>query len=99
MYVHIPFCASRCDYCDFATWTDRAHIVDDYVEACIRDVRRRDLPDATSVFFGGGTPSLVPEQSLLAILDAIPRVADAEVTVECNPDSVDRAKLAAYRAG
>ena len=38
VYVHIPFCASRCDYCDFATWTDRAHLIDDYVDACVRDI-------------------------------------------------------------
>jgi putative oxygen-independent coproporphyrinogen III oxidase len=98
VYVHIPFCAARCDYCDFATWTDRAHLVDDYVAACIRDVHRRELPDATSVFFGGGTPSLLAAPALTAILDAIPRALDAEVTVECNPDSVDPAKLGAYRA-
>jgi oxygen-independent coproporphyrinogen-3 oxidase len=98
VYVHIPFCASRCDYCDFATWTDRAHLVDDYVAACIRDVEGRTLPDATSVFFGGGTPSLLGAHQLTAILDAIARTDDAEVTVECNPDSVDLGKLRAYRA-
>jgi putative oxygen-independent coproporphyrinogen III oxidase len=97
VYVHIPFCATRCDYCDFATWTDRAHLVDDYVAACIRDVERRELPDATSVFFGGGTPSLLEASRLTAILDAIPRATGAEVTVECNPDSIDPAKLRAYR--
>ena len=37
VYVHIPFCAHRCDYCDFATWTDRAHLIDDYVGACVAD--------------------------------------------------------------
>jgi putative oxygen-independent coproporphyrinogen III oxidase len=99
VYVHIPFCAARCDYCDFATWTDRGALVDDYVDACIRDIRGRCLPDATSVFFGGGTPSLLPARALLAILDAIPRTDDAEVTVECNPDSVDAAKLGDYRRG
>ncbi|MFI5053945.1 MAG: radical SAM protein, partial [Acidimicrobiia bacterium] len=81
VYVHIPFCASRCDYCDFATWTDRAHLIDDYVDACRRDIRNRGLRDATSVFFGGGTPSLIPAHSLVSILDAIPRVPGAEVTV------------------
>jgi len=99
VYVHIPFCASRCDYCDFATWTDRAHVIDDYVAACITDLRRRqrDLPVATSVFFGGGTPSLLDAAQLTAILDAIPRAPHGEVTVECNPDSVDLDKLQAYR--
>jgi oxygen-independent coproporphyrinogen-3 oxidase len=101
VYVHIPFCASRCDYCDFATWTDRAHLIDAYVDACVVDLGRRvgAVPPVTSVFFGGGTPSLLPADRLVRILDAVPRTRDAEVTVECNPDSVDQAKLAAYRAG
>jgi oxygen-independent coproporphyrinogen-3 oxidase len=102
VYVHIPFCASRCDYCDFATWTDRDHLIDAYVDACVADLTMRRAagrPVATSVFFGGGTPSLVPAEQLVRILDAIDRTGDAEVTVECNPDSVDAAKLAAYRRG
>jgi putative oxygen-independent coproporphyrinogen III oxidase len=102
VYVHIPFCARRCDYCDFATWTDREHLVEAYVDACVTDVERRVgdgvLPVATSVFFGGGTPSLLAADRLTRILDAIPRASEAEVTVECNPDSVDGRKLRAYRA-
>jgi len=103
VYVHVPFCARACGYCDFAKWTDRAHLTDAYVEACCVDVERRvatgELAPATSVFFGGGTPSLLPPRSLVRILDAIPRARDAEVTVECNPDTVDPEKLATYRAG
>jgi oxygen-independent coproporphyrinogen-3 oxidase len=101
VYVHIPFCAARCDYCDFATWTDRGHLIDEYADACVIDLTRRagdGLPAASSVFFGGGTPSLLPAEQLVRILDAIPRHDDAEVTVECNPDSVDAAKLRAYRS-
>jgi putative oxygen-independent coproporphyrinogen III oxidase len=102
VYVHIPFCASKCDYCDFATWTDRSALIDDYVDACVTDLRVRvragELDVATSVFVGGGTPSLLPAGSLARILDQIPRVPDAEVTVECNPESVDGAKLGRYRA-
>jgi putative oxygen-independent coproporphyrinogen III oxidase len=102
VYVHIPFCASRCDYCDFATWTDRGALIDTYVDACVTDLTRRaetgELHEATTIFFGGGTPSLLAAPALIRILDAIPRVPDAEVTVECNPDSVDPAKLQAYRA-
>ena len=56
------------------------------------------IPPVTSVFFGGGTPSLMQASQLVRILDAVPRTADLEVTVECNPDSVDLAKLRAYRA-
>jgi len=99
VYVHVPFCSTRCDYCDFATWTDRAHLVDDYVDACVADAERRAgaTPAATSVFFGGGTPSLLTAAQVTRVLRAVPRVPGAEVTVECNPDSVDPAKLAAYR--
>jgi len=98
VYVHIPFCAHRCDYCDFATWTDRTHLADAYVDACVADLARwaGSVPAATSVFFGGGTPSLLPADRLVRVLDAIERTPDAEVTVECNPDSVDAAKFAAY---
>jgi oxygen-independent coproporphyrinogen-3 oxidase len=102
VYVHIPFCSRACDYCDFAKWTDRAHLIGDYVDACRRDLDRRqaarELTSATSVFFGGGTPSLLDAAQLTAILDAIPRSPGAEVTVECNPDAVDVAKLTGYRA-
>jgi oxygen-independent coproporphyrinogen-3 oxidase len=101
VYVHVPFCAHRCDYCDFATWTDRSHLIDEYVDACVTDLERRAaaaLPPATSVFFGGGTPSLLPPAQLARILDHIERAPGAEVTVECNPDSVDDVKLRTYVA-
>ena len=103
VYVHVPFCARRCDYCDFATWTDRHHLMAEYAAACVTDLRRRSeagpVPAATSVFFGGGTPSLLPAELLVGILAAIPRTGGAEVTVECNPDTVTAELLAAYRAG
>lgn len=101
-YVHVPFCAHRCDYCAFATWTDRAHLIDAYLAACGREAERAvtaGVPPATSVFFGGGTPSLVPAAGLIAVLAAIPRAADAEVTVECNPDTVTTELLEAYAGG
>ena len=101
VYVHIPFCATRCDYCAFATWTDRDHLIDAYVEACVTDVTRRratgELGNATTVYFGGGTPSLLDAAQLMRILDAVPQAPDVEVTVECNPDSIDAEKLRVYR--
>ena len=60
--------------------------------------RRGEHPAATSVFFGGGTPSLLPAPDLARVLAAVERTADAEVSVECNPDSVDAEKLDTYRA-
>ncbi|HLT16253.1 MAG TPA: radical SAM family heme chaperone HemW, partial [Acidimicrobiales bacterium] len=102
VYLHVPFCAARCDYCSFATWTDRHHLIDAYLAACRADADRlvaEGMPEATSVFVGGGTPSLVPAEALVSVLDRIPRAPGAEVTVECNPDDVSEALLATYRDG
>jgi len=102
VYLHVPFCAARCDYCSFATWTDRHHLTDAYLAACRADADRlvaTGMPAATSIFVGGGTPSMVPPADLVAVLDRIPRTADAEVTVECNPDDVTRELVDTYRAG
>jgi putative oxygen-independent coproporphyrinogen III oxidase len=101
VYVHIPFCRERCDYCAFATYTDRDHLMERYADACVAELRGLvelgALPLATSVFFGGGTPSRLHPDSLCRILDAIPRAAAAEVTVECNPEDADQEHLGAYR--
>ncbi|MBI2706473.1 MAG: radical SAM family heme chaperone HemW [Actinobacteria bacterium] len=100
VYVHVPFCVHRCDYCAFSTWTDRFHLEPAYVDAVVLDVQRAvagGLPSATSVFFGGGTPSLLPAVDLAAILHSIPRGPHAEVTVECNPDTVGERLLGGYR--
>jgi len=101
VYVHVPFCAARCDYCAFATWTDRAHLVDAYLEAMEVDVRRAveaGMPAASSVFVGGGTPTLVPASRLATLIQSIPLGAGAEVTVECNPDDVTPAIVETYAA-
>lgn len=102
VYVHVPFCAHRCDYCAFATYADRDHLMDDYVVSVRREIASsvaNGIPTATSIFFGGGTPSRLPVDDLLSILDSIPRTADAEITVECNPEDATLERLAAYRAG
>ena len=103
VYVHIPFCTKRCDYCAFATWTDRSHLVGAYLDAVRIDIERAiaaGMAPATSVFVGGGTPSLVPAEGLAAVLGAIPLAPDAELTVECNPDDVTEALFGTYvRAG
>lgn len=101
VYLHIPFCKSRCDYCAFATFTDRHHLRDAYLDACIADIERtveRGMRTATTVFVGGGTPTQVDPEHLGRVLDAIPMVDDAEVTVECNPDDVTEDLLRVFRA-
>jgi len=97
----VPFCAHRCDYCAFATYADRDHLMDSYVDAVVREISwvRDEMTPATSVFFGGGTPSRLAPEQLLRILDELPRTADAEITVECNPEDASVARLRAYREG
>ncbi len=101
VYVHVPFCRARCDYCAFATWTDRDHLMGRYADAVRAELAwragRGQLSPATSVFVGGGTPSRLDADLLCGVLGAIPLTAGAEVTVECNPEDVDAARLAAYR--
>ncbi len=110
VYVHVPFCAARCSYCDFNTYVAGADgdARAAYVEAALAEVRlaRRVLgdraPAAGTVFLGGGTPSLLAPERLAALLDAVREafgLADgAEVTVEANPETVEPEMLRALRA-
>jgi oxygen-independent coproporphyrinogen-3 oxidase len=101
VYLHVPFCRHRCDYCAFATWTDKLPLAERYLAACRQQVEAAvaaGLRPVTSVFVGGGTPSLAPVEALTAVLQAIPTASGAEVTVECNPDDVTPELLGRYRA-
>ncbi len=116
VYVHVPFCIRRCGYCDFNTYTaldlgegaSRAN----YATLAIREmqvVHEWQLahgvaePPASTVFFGGGTPTLLPAGDLVAMLDAVREIwgirEDAEITTEANPDSVDSEYLRILRDG
>jgi putative oxygen-independent coproporphyrinogen III oxidase len=113
LYVHVPFCATRCGYCDFNTYTsdelgpgaNRA----EYAGTAISELRRAadtlgpDLPTISTVFVGGGTPTLLPAGDLTAVLaaarDLFPMAEDVEVTTEANPESVTPASLARLREG
>lgn len=100
VYLHIPFCSRRCDYCAFATWSDRHHLQDAYLDALAAEIEREvanGMRVATSVFVGGGTPSLVDPQKLGKIVASIPVVDGAEITIECNPESVTNEHIVAYR--
>lgn len=99
VYVHIPFCRHRCDYCAFATWTDRDHLTEAYVDAVIADIQNKvnaGMPVADTVFFGGGTPTRIAPELLTRIVRAIPVSENAEITVECNPDDVNAAMMREY---
>lgn len=110
VYLHVPFCRVRCGYCDFNTYTAtelRGAKQSDYAEEAAAEVafagetlRATGLPErqAGTVFFGGGTPTLLPASDLVRMLDAvrdsIGLAPDAEITTEANPDSVDADYLA-----
>ena len=101
VYVHIPFCRHRCDYCAFATWTDRDHLMVAYIDAVIADIARaveKGMPVADTVFFGGGTPTRLAPELLASIVAAIPVADNAEITVECNPDDVTVEMMKTYVA-
>jgi len=115
LYIHVPFCATRCGYCDFNTYTaaelgagPAAVSPGSYPDLAIAELRfaRRVLGDVnvpvSTVFFGGGTPTLLPPSALGAVLRAVEAefglVPGAEVTSEANPESVDAASLSELRA-
>jgi oxygen-independent coproporphyrinogen-3 oxidase len=105
LYVHVPFCATRCTYCDFSSGRLSAAAVERYLDAMARECAWRSVEASgitfTSLFFGGGTPSALPSRAfrqLWAMLHASFVVApDAEVTLEANPESVRDSLLATWR--
>ncbi len=106
VYVHVPYCAHRCGYCDFNTYVDDSGAAAAYADAAVAEVRfaarvlKRPVP-ASTVFFGGGTPTLLPPEDLgrilAAIRDEIGLVADAEVSTEANPETLDPLVLETLR--
>src|SRR5688500_2707789 len=103
VYVHVPFCASRCGYCDFNTYVPGAGVArDGFVDAVLAEWALADrvlggAPPAATVFLGGGTPTLLDDGEIARLLNAIPRRAGAEVTIEANPDTLDMGRLRALR--
>ena len=101
LYLHIPFCTAKCGYCDFNSYAGHEHLIPSYTGALVQEAQlwRRATagrPIAT-VFFGGGTPSLMPLEEMRTLLDGMRDTfeitSDAEVTLEANPGSLDEAYL------
>ncbi|MGO1285211.1 MAG: radical SAM family heme chaperone HemW [Brachybacterium sp.] len=116
VYIHVPFCAVRCGYCDFNTYTATelggGGSQAEYASNAMREMDLTlasdreagyDYDQVSTVFFGGGTPTLLPADDLVAMLEhlrtLIPLAEDAEVSTEANPDSVTRASLSRLAAG
>jgi len=109
IYIHIPFCKHRCAYCDFNTYAGQEAMIPAYVEALIKEIEfiGTQLPNSpiykstSTIFFGGGTPSLLSGPQFDSIMSALSSTftisADAEVTIEANPGTISPAKLDAIR--
>jgi oxygen-independent coproporphyrinogen-3 oxidase len=109
-YVHIPYCIKRCGYCDFNTYTpselqDGATleiVSNDYIDAVLRELESAPKDQVPTIFFGGGTPSLLPAHDLGRVITAIKArnglTSDCEITLEAKPDSVTEEKLQGYLA-
>src|SRR5689334_2858788 len=105
IYVHFPYCLAKCPYCDFISYAATRESIDHvgYADAVLRELRARANAFAgrsiASVFFGGGTPSLWDPKELGRVLagalELFQTTADLEVTVECNPTSLDRERAEA----
>ena len=105
IYIHIPFCRSKCDYCDFYSLSGREGRMDHYQKALLAHLREtapltQGIP-VDSVYFGGGTPSFYGAKRLKELLATLHKLfqieKDAEITVECTPDSVDLRALCTLR--
>jgi len=112
-YIHIPYCVKRCGYCDFNTYTPAelkistglTQISNSYIDLLIAeiDLAKAQVGDATvpTIFFGGGTPSLMEPKDIGRVIKAIDNkfglTEDCEITLETNPDTVDKEKLAAFK--
>ena len=105
LYVHIPFCASRCPYCDFATAPATTALRGRYLDALTREIAHEAAilgrPRVRTLFFGGGTPSLLEPAEIEMLGEALRRafvLRPREVTLEANPATLDRARLLAWLA-
>ncbi len=104
LYLHIPFCVRKCAYCDFLSAPAEREQQEVYLRALKREIEAfpdKETYQVSSVFFGGGTPSILPAERIAELMELLYRKfrigQDAEVTIECNPGTADAEKLRIYR--
>lgn len=106
LYIHIPFCEKKCYYCDFLSFTNKDHMIDQYIDYLIKeiDLYKERLEDyhIRTIFIGGGTPSLIDPRLVKKLMDHIFKKfsisSDLEATIEINPGSLTEEKARIYRA-
>ena len=105
IYVHIPFCKKKCDYCDFVSFEAENNVQEKYVDALCMDIKNSAIKfqeyEINTMYFGGGTPSYISENLIVKILKEIQKnykiANNAEITIEVNPGTVNKEKLEIYR--
>ena len=98
LYLHIPYCLAKCRYCDFYSAGGSRCVPDDYINALLRELKRLRGRRPTTVYFGGGTPSLLSPAQAAKLIDAADPLPGAEITLEANPETVTLDSLAGFRA-
>ena len=97
LYIHIPFCVKKCNYCDFYSKGGNSTVSDEYVRAVIKEIKKYNDIKWKTVYFGGGTPSLLTPQQVKDILSCTDVMENAEITLEANPETVTFEKLQGFR--
>lgn len=101
MYTHIPFCKSKCYYCDFVSYSNKNDFIKSYIDALIKEIEHINLSkyNIQTIYVGGGTPSILDSKDIIKILENIMTYAvpNAEVTIEVNPGTVTKRKLEDYK--
>lgn len=99
VYVHIPFCKSKCYYCDFISYENKENLEEEYVNSLIEEIKEAKLEqyNIKTVYIGGGTPSILQSKNIEKILKQINPSKEAEITIEVNPGTVCKEKLKDYK--
>lgn len=101
IYVHIPFCKQKCEYCDFISYCGKDNLIEEYIKAVKKEIKMQNIQSFIStVYIGGGTPSYIDSEYIVDILKEIkkkPFENDAEITIEVNPGTVTKEKLESYK--
>ena len=100
IYVHIPFCKKKCDYCDFISYCGKDDLIEKYVDSVKKEINHVKIKsEITTIYIGGGTPSYIDSKFIVQILEKIKEknvAQDAEITIEVNPGTVTQEKLQDY---
>ena len=98
LYIHIPFCAHKCDYCDFISFANKEDKIEQYIKQLKEEINQERLEQykITTIYIGGGTPSFIQSKYILEILKLINKKDTEEITIEINPGTVTKEKLQDY---